>query len=120
MAVKDVAGTQGTFVERTKVQEEINTNVGRRNLPQPVITSLLKHVGGTANALFEPTSSDGLTLSTHFMVTSQSNVESLNSFSGSLADGTAYNAKGLVIGTMYPIALSYVSASTHVQLDLFR
>ena len=54
------------------------------------------------------------------MVASQSNVESLNSFSGSLAEGGAYNAKGLVTGTMYPISLSYVSASTHVQVDLFR
>ena len=112
MAVKDVAGTQASsFVSRTKSVERIVKN--------ETITTLLKHVGGTADAIYEATGSQGESLSTHFMVASQSNVESLNSFSGSLSDGGAYNAKGLVTGTMYPIALSYVSASTHVQIDLF-
>tara|TARA_Y100001963_G_scaffold110277_1_gene152476 strand:- start:14 stop:355 length:342 start_codon:yes stop_codon:yes gene_type:complete len=107
-----VARHSASFVDRTKTIERITKN--------ETVTSLLKHVGGTANAIYEATGSQGEALSTHFMVTSQSNVESLNSFSGSLSDGGAYNAKGLVIGTMYPISLSYVSASTHVQLDLWR
>ena len=114
MAVSDVSGSQGSFINRTKALEE------RKHQPQPVATGLIKHVGGTANAIYEATGSQGEALSTHFMVVSQSNVESLNSFSGSLAEGGAYNAKGLVTGTMYPISLSYVSASTHVQVDLFR
>ena len=113
MAVTDVEGTQASsFVGRTK---SIDRLVGSET-----ITKLLKHVGGTASAIYEATSSQGEALSTHFMVASQSNVESLNSFSGSLSDGGAYNAKGLVTGTLYPISLSYVSASTHVQVDLFR
>mgnify|MGYP000035208258 FL=1 len=112
MAVKDVAGTQHSFVERTRTIERVVKN--------ETITTLLKHVGGTANAIYEATGSQGEALSTHFMVASQSNVESLNSFSGSLSDGGAYNAKGLVTGTLYPISLSYVSASTHAQVDLFR
>ena len=113
MAVKDVSGTQASsFVSRTKSVDRLVKN--------ETITTLLKHVGGTANAIYEPTGSQGEPMSTDFMVVSQSNVESLNSFSGSLADGGAYNAKGLVTGTMYPISLSYVSASTHVQVDLFR
>ena len=113
MAVKDVEGTQASsFVGRTK---SIDRLVGSET-----ITKLLKHVGGTANAIYEATSSQGEALSTHFMVASQSTAESLNSFSGSLADGGAYNAKGLVTGTLYPISLSYVSASTHTQVDLFR
>ena len=103
---------QGSFVSRTKSIDRLVKN--------ETITRLLKHVGGTANAIYGATGSQGEALSTHFMVVSQSNVESLNSFSGSLADGGAYNAKGLVTGTMYPISLSYVSASTHVQVDLFR
>jgi len=112
MAVKDVAGTQHSFVERTRTIERVVKN--------ETITTLLKHVGGTANAIYEATGSQGEALSTHFMVASQSNVESLNSFSGSLSDGGAYNAKGLVTGTLYLISLSYVSASTHAQVDLFR
>ena len=112
MAVKDVAGTQHSFVERTRTIDRLVKN--------ETITKLLKHVGGTANAIYEATGSRGEALSTHFMVASQSTAESLNSFSGSLADGGAYNAKGLVTGTLYPISLSYVSASTHVQVDLFR
>ena len=112
MAVKDVAGTQHSFVERTRTIERVVKN--------ETITTLLKHVGGTANAIYEATGSQGEALSTHFMVASQSNVESLNSFSGSLSDGGAYNGKGLVTGTLYPIPLSYVSASTHAQVDLFR
>ena len=103
---------QGSFVSRTKSIDRLVKN--------ETITRLLKHVAGTANAIYEATGSQGEALSTHFMVVSQSNVESLNSFSGSLAEGGAYNAKGLVTGTMYPISLSYVSASTHVQVDLFR
>ena len=113
MAVKDVSGTQASsFVSRPKSVDRLVKN--------ETITRLLKHVGGPANAIYEATGSQGEALSTHFMVASQSNVESLNSFSGSLAEGGAYNAKGLVTGTMYPISLSYVSASTHVQVDLFR
>ena len=113
MAVKDVAGTHASsFVSRTRTIDRLVKN--------ETITTLLKHVGGAANAIYEATGSQGEPLSTHFMVASQSNVESLNSFSGSLAEGGAYNAKGLVTGTLYPISLSYVSASTHVQVDLFR
>jgi hypothetical protein len=113
MAVTDVEGTQASsFVGRTKSVDRL--------VRSETITKLLKHVGGTANAIYEATSSQGEALSTHFMVASQSNVESLNSFSGSLSDGGAYNAKGLVTGTLYPISLSYVSASTHAQVDLFR
>ena len=40
--------------------------------------------------------------------------------SASLVDGGAIDGKGLIVGEMNTIALSYVSASTHVQLDLFR
>jgi len=107
-----VARHSASFVERTKKIDRL--------VKSETITTLLKHVGGTANAIYEATGSQGEALSTHFMITSQSNVESLNSFSGSLVDGGDYNAKGLVVGTMYPISLNYVSASTHVQLDLFR
>ena len=72
MAVKDVEGTQASsFVGRTK---SIDRLVGSET-----ITKLLKHVGGTANAIYEATSSQGEALSTHFMVASQSNVELLNS-----------------------------------------
>ena len=102
---------QGSFVSRTKSIDRLVKN--------ETITRLLKHVGGTANAIYEPTASNGNTISTHFMVTSQSSVESLNTFSASMADGSSYTGKGLVVGTMYPIAFSYVSASTHVQIDLF-
>ena len=112
MAVTDVAGTQGTFVGRTRTIDRLAKN--------ETITKLLKRVGGTANAIYEATGSQGEAISTHFMVVSQSNVESLNSFSGSLVEGDPYNAKGLVTGTLYPISLSYVSASTHTQVDLFR
>jgi len=112
MAVKDVAGTQASsFVSRTRTIDRLVKN--------ETITTLLKHVGGAANAIYEPTASNGNTLSTHFMVTSQSNVEALSTFSGSMMDGSSYTGKGLVTGTMYPIALSYVSASSHVQIDLF-
>jgi len=113
MATSDVTGSQGSFINRTKRLEE------RKSQPIPVATGLIKHVGGDANAIYEPTASNGNTLSTHFMVTSQSSVESLNTFSASMADGSSYTGKGLVVGTMYPIALSYVSASSHVQIDLF-
>ena len=113
MAVSDVSGSQGSFINRTKALEE------RKHQSQPVATGLIKPVGGTANAIYEPTASNGNTISTHVMVTSQSSVESLNTFSASMADGSSYTGKGLVVGTMYPIAFSYVSASTHVQIDLF-
>ena len=74
MAVKEVSGTQASsFVSRTKSVDRLVKN--------ETITRLLKHVGGTANAIYEATGSQGEALSTHFMVASQSNVESLNSFS---------------------------------------
>ena len=63
---------QGSFVSRTKSIDRLVKN--------ETITRLLKHVGGTANAIYEATGSQGEALSTHFMVASQSNVEQLNSF----------------------------------------
>ena len=110
MAVKDVAGTQGSFVSRT---QKIDT----------------RHPGGQTQVvhrvapdeIFEPTGSN---TSTSFMVVSQSaTVVAAPStrFDADLAGGGSINGLGLEVGKMYNIALSSVSSSIHGStIDLYR
>ena len=110
MAVKDVAGTQGSFVSRTK---KLDT----------------QHPGGQTQVvhrvepdeIFEPTGSN---TSTSFMVVSQSaTVVAAPStrFDADLAGGGSINGLGLEVGKMYNIALSSVSSSIHGStIDLYR
>ena len=110
MAVKDVAGTQGSFVSRTK---KLDT----------------QHPGGQTqvvhrvepNEIFEPTGSN---TSTAFMVVSQSTeivAAPYTRFNADLAGGGSIDGLGLVIGEMYNVALSSVSSSlSGSTVDLFR
>ena len=110
MAVKDVAGTQGSFVSRT---QKIDT----------------QHPGGQTQVvhrvapdeIFEPTGSN---TSTSFMVVSQSTevvAAPYTRFDADLAGGGSIDGIGLVVGEMYNVALSSVSSSIHGStIDLYR
>jgi len=110
MAVKDVAGTQGSFVSRTK---KLDT----------------QHPGGQTQVvhrvepdeIFEPTGSN---TSTAFMVVSQSTeivAAPYTRFNADLAGGGSIYVLGLVIGEMYNVALSSVSSSlSGSTIDLYR
>jgi|TARA_A100001391_G_scaffold56997_1_gene34832 hypothetical protein len=106
MSYTNVTRGQASFVSRT----------AKRDVQHPGgTTTFVKRVTGE---IFEPTGSN---VSTAFMLVSGStemHKEAL--MSASLVDGGAIDGKGLIVGEMNTIALSYVSASTHVQLDLFR
>jgi len=106
MAVKDVSGTQGSFVSRTK-SLDIQHPGG--------VTGLVRRVSGE---IFEPTSSN---FSTAFMLVSGSTEMHKTSFmSASLVDGGQIDGKGLIVGELNKVALKYVSASSHVVVDLYR
>ena len=109
MSFTNVTRGQGKFVSRT-------------NTPD------VQHPGGQVqlvhrvepNEIFEPTGSN---VSTAFMIVSQSTVDSAaTNGSFKLAEGgVATDKTGYETGTLYPIALSYVSSSvTGPTVDLYR
>jgi len=110
MAVKDVSGTQGSFVSRTK-SLDIQHPGG--------VTGLVRRVSGE---IFEPTSSKNT--STSFMVVSQSTevvAAPYTRFNADLAGGGSIDGQGLVVGEMYNVALSSLSSSVSGStIDLFR
>jgi|TARA_R100000664_G_scaffold6169_1_gene11125 hypothetical protein len=98
---------KGGIVGRTKTIERIEAE------PQ-ILKAKITEVN---DEIFEPTGSN---TSTAFMITSASSVESINNFSANLVGGGSIDGQGLTIGEVYPIALNYVSASTHIKIDLFK
>tara|TARA_B100000287_G_C20197609_1_gene608665 strand:- start:51 stop:371 length:321 start_codon:yes stop_codon:yes gene_type:complete len=95
----------GSFVSRTKSIDKSDINT----------TALVKRV--TAE-IYEPTGSN---YSTSFMIASgSSDMHKIAYMSASLVGGGKIDGKGLAVGEMHDIALSYVSASTHVVVDLYR
>ena len=110
MAVKDVAGTQGSFVSRTKKLD--TQHPGGQ-------TQVVHRVG--PDEIFEPTGSN---TSTAFMVVSQSTeivAAPYTRFNADLAGGGSIDGLGLVIGEMYNVALSSVSSSlSGSTIDLYR
>ena len=83
MAVKDVSGTQGSFVNRTKTLDTYHRWV----------TGLVRRV---SDEIFEPTSSN---FSTAFMLVSGSTEMHKTSFmSASLVGGGSIDGKGLIVG----------------------
>ena len=106
MAVKDVSGTQGSFINRTKTLDTYHPGG---------ITGLVKRV---SDEIFEPTGSN---FSTAFMLVSGSTeMHRLSFMSASLVDGGQIDGKGLIVGELNKVALKYVSASSHVVVDLYR
>ena len=106
MAVKDVSGTQGSFINRTKTLDTYHPGG---------ITGLVKRV---SDEIFEPTGSN---FSTAFMLVSGSTEMHKTSFmSASLVSGGSLDGKGLIVGEMYLTALNSVSASANVVIDLYR
>ena len=106
MAVKDVSGTQGSFINRTKTLDTYHPGG---------ITGLVKRV---SDEIFEPTGSN---FSTAFMLVSGSTEMHKTSFmSASLVGGGSLDGKGLIVGEMYLTALNSVSASANVVIDLYR
>ena len=67
---------------------------------------------------FNPTSSN---FSTAFMLVSGSTeMHRLSFMSASLVDGGQIDGKGLIVGELNKVALKYVSASSHIKIDLFN
>ena len=111
MAFSDVARGQGSFVSRTKV-------LTGQNLTNRSNSILVAQVA--PDSIFEPTGSN---VSTAFMIVSQSTVDSAaTNGSFKLSEGgVATDKTGYETGTLYPIALSYVSSSvTGPTVDLYR
>ena len=106
MATSDVTGSQGSFINRTKTLDTYHPGG---------ITGLVRRV---SDEIFEPTGSN---FSTAFMLVSGSTEMHKTSFmSASLVGGGSLDGKGLIVGEMYLTALSSISASTHVVVDLYR
>mgnify|MGYP003110927207 FL=1 len=98
---------KGGIVGRTRTIERIESE------PQ-ILKAKITEVNGE---IFEPTGSN---TSTAFMVTSASTVEAINNFSANLVGGGSIDGQGLTLGEVYPISLNYVSASSHIKIDLFK
>ena len=106
MSYTNVTRGQASFVSRT----------AKRDVQHPGgTTTFVKRVTGE---IFEPTGSN---VSTAFMLVSGStemHKEAL--MSASLVDGGQIDGKGLIVGELNKVALKYVSASSHVVVDLYR
>jgi hypothetical protein len=110
MAVKDVSGTQGSFVSRTRTLD-IQHPGGQ--------TRLIHRV--TPDSIFEPTGSN---VATAFMVVSQSTeivAAPYTRFNADVVEGGSLDGQGLEIGRMYNVALKSLSSSVSGStIDLYR